>query len=50
MDLTILHTHKEAERFLLSLQSWSLPEQQDEVRTMVVEALKHIVSTNGRKN
>jgi hypothetical protein len=36
---------EEAEKFLLSLQWWSLPAHQDEVREMVVTGFKQILST-----
>ena len=37
---------EEAERFLLSLHWWSLPAQQDEVREMVVDAFKYILTSH----
>ena len=48
-ELLDLNRYEEAERFLLSLDKWTLPAQQDEVREMVVAAFKYIVRTNRAK-
>lgn len=43
-ELLDLGRYEEAEKFLFSLHWWCLPSQQDEVRLMIVDALKVILS------
>jgi hypothetical protein len=38
---------EEAQRFLVSLPGWSLPEQQEEVRAMVVDGFRYLFSATG---
>jgi hypothetical protein len=47
-ELLDRNREEEAERFLVSLPGWALPQQQDEVREMVVDAFRYIV-TNGHR-
>jgi hypothetical protein len=47
-ELLDANRNDEAEQFLFSLHWWCLPNQQEEVRAMIADAYKHILSLNHR--